>query len=150
MDRTAPSPSNRRAPIAAIPADRGVFGLRVLALSMALACGGLVRAEPTGGVVAAGAAAIGGTAAHTVVTQTTPQAVINWQSFGIRAGESVRFVQHRGVRDAHAGQIRDHLLEVQNGFQAALRNLRLVRRVGRVRAGFSKMLRSTTPGVNVL
>ncbi|RZL99571.1 MAG: filamentous hemagglutinin N-terminal domain-containing protein, partial [Variovorax sp.] len=93
MDRTAPSPSNRRAPIAAIPADRGVFGLRVLALSMALACGGLVRAEPTGGVVAAGAAAIGGTAAHTVVTQTTPQAVINWQSFGIRAGESVRFVQ---------------------------------------------------------
>jgi hypothetical protein len=49
-----------------------------------------------------------------------------------RFGGGGAFVQHRGVRDAHAGQVGDHLLEVQDGFQAALRDLRLVRGVGGV------------------
>jgi hypothetical protein len=39
------------------------------------------------------------------------------------------FVQHRRVGDAHAGQVGDGLLEVQDGFQAALRDLWLVWRV---------------------
>src|SRR5690606_10821990 len=50
-------------------------------------------AEPSGGVVAAGAATIGGAPGSMVINQTTSNAVINWQSFGINAGESVQFVQ---------------------------------------------------------
>ncbi len=42
------------------------------------------------------------------------------------------FVQHRRVGDAHAGQVGDRLLEVQDGFQAALRDFGLVRGVGGV------------------
>jgi filamentous hemagglutinin family protein len=93
MNRTAPSLLNRDPPFATVELGRSGFGLRVLALFTAFACGAIVRAEPVGGAVAAGAAVIGGTSTHTVVTQTTPLTVINWQSFGIGAGESVRFVQ---------------------------------------------------------
>lgn len=53
----------------------------------------VVQAQPTGGVVASGLATIGGTPAQMTITQTTPNAAIHWQSFGIRAGESVQFVQ---------------------------------------------------------
>jgi filamentous hemagglutinin family protein len=53
----------------------------------------LVQAQPTGGVVASGMATIGGTSAQMTITQTTPNVAINWQSFGVRAGESVQFVQ---------------------------------------------------------
>lgn len=73
----------------------GGHGLRpkALTLCLMLACGAGLHAQPVGGVVAAGSATIGGTAASMVINQTTPNAVINWQSFGIQAGESVQFVQ---------------------------------------------------------
>ena len=45
------------------------------------------------------------------------------------------FVEHRGVRDLHAGQVRDERLEIQQRFETSLRNLRLIRRVLRVPAG---------------
>ena len=69
------------------------FRLKLLAVSLMMACGASVHAEPTGGVVAAGSASIGGTAGSMTITQATPNVVINWQSFGIKAGESVQFVQ---------------------------------------------------------
>src|SRR5471030_1224271 len=47
-----------------------------------------------------------------------------------RFGGGGAFVEHRRVGDAHAGQVGDGLLEVQDRFEAALRNLRLVGRVG--------------------
>ena len=68
------------------------FQLKTLALALMLACGG-VQAQPTGGVVAAGSATIGGTPGNMRITQNTPNVAINWQSFGIKAGESVQFVQ---------------------------------------------------------
>ncbi len=46
-----------------------------------------------------------------------------------RLGGRGPFVEERGVRDVHAGEIAHHGLEVQECFQAALRDLRLVRRV---------------------
>ena len=52
-----------------------------------------VHAAPVGGTVAAGSAVIDSSGARTTITQTTPSAVINWQGFGIAAGESVRFQQ---------------------------------------------------------
>jgi filamentous hemagglutinin family protein len=50
-------------------------------------------AAPTGGVVTGGAATIATSGNTTTVTQTTNKAAINWQSFGIGAGEAVNFVQ---------------------------------------------------------
>jgi hypothetical protein len=48
---------------------------------------------------------------------------------GHRLGGGGGFVQQRGVGDLHAGQVGAHLLEVDQRFHAALRDLRLVRRV---------------------
>jgi hypothetical protein len=52
-----------------------------------------------------------------------------------RLGGGGAFVQQRGVGDLHAGEIHAHLLEVDQRFHAALRDLGLVRRVGRVPRG---------------
>jgi filamentous hemagglutinin family protein len=65
--------------------------LAILALSMMLPS--LAQAAPVGGVVAAGAASIAVNGTRTTVTQGTPAAVINWQGFGIAAGEAVHFQQ---------------------------------------------------------
>jgi filamentous hemagglutinin family protein len=58
-----------------------------------LAWGGLAMATPTGGAVSAGNASIVQTPGRTTITQTSPHVAINWQSFGIAAGQSVQFVQ---------------------------------------------------------
>jgi filamentous hemagglutinin family protein len=50
-------------------------------------------ANPTGGVVSAGQATIAQTPGQMTITQTTSKVAINWQSFGIGAGQSVQFVQ---------------------------------------------------------
>ncbi len=50
-------------------------------------------ALPVGEQVTAGAASVQRSAASVTVTQTTPNAAINWQAFGIAAGEAVRFSQ---------------------------------------------------------
>lgn len=52
---------------------------------------------------------------------------------GFRGGG--RFVQQRGIGDLHAGQVDDHLLEIQQRLQAALADFRLVRGIGRIPAG---------------
>ena len=49
-----------------------------------------------------------------------------------RLGRGRRLVQHRGVRDRHAGEIADHRLEVDERLEPPLRDFRLVRRVGGV------------------
>ncbi len=69
------------------------FGLQALAVAVMLSFGATSYALPTGGVVAAGDASISSTAGSTTITQTTQNASINWQSFGIGATEAVRFVQ---------------------------------------------------------
>ncbi|MES2785201.1 MAG: filamentous hemagglutinin N-terminal domain-containing protein [Pseudomonadota bacterium] len=51
------------------------------------------HAAPVGGSVAAGGATISTSGATTTIQQSTPSAVLNWLSFGIAAGETVRFVQ---------------------------------------------------------
>jgi filamentous hemagglutinin family protein len=69
------------------------FTLQTLAVSVMLAFGANALAQPTGGVVAAGAATISTGATSTTINQSTQNAVINWQSFNIAAGQSVQFVQ---------------------------------------------------------
>ena len=66
---------------------------QALAAGVMLACTAGVFAQPVGGTVTSGAAVLGGTPGHLTVTQTSPKVIINWQGFGINAGESVQFVQ---------------------------------------------------------
>ena len=58
-----------------------------------LAFGSNVYAGPTGGVVSAGSASIAGGVGTTTINQASQNVAINWQSFSIGQGESVRFVQ---------------------------------------------------------
>jgi filamentous hemagglutinin family protein len=69
------------------------FTLQALAVSVMLAFGTNALAQPTGGVVAAGAASIITGATSTTINQTTQNAVINWQRFNIATGQSVHFVE---------------------------------------------------------
>lgn len=50
-------------------------------------------ASPQGGTVVAGSAAIASTPASTTINQTSQNAALDWRSFNIGVGESVRFVQ---------------------------------------------------------
>ncbi len=52
-----------------------------------------------------------------------------------RFGRSGAFIEQRGVRDLEPGQVRHHRLEVEERLQPALRDLRLIRRIGRVPPG---------------
>ncbi|TCT01741.1 MBG domain-containing protein, partial [Aquabacter spiritensis] len=74
-----------------------LLGAAVLAASLA----GMARAQnvlPAGGVVAAGAAAIAQTAPNSLtVTQSSANAIVNWTSFSIGAGNSVRFENGAGA-----------------------------------------------------
>jgi filamentous hemagglutinin family protein len=86
----------KRASATRAGARAGSFALKALALSMALAFGPALHAQPTGGVVVAGSATISGGAKLTTINQASQNAVLNWQSFNIAAGETVRFVQPDG------------------------------------------------------
>ena len=69
------------------------FALQALAVALVLSFAAAAQAGPVGGVVAAGAATISSSGTATTITQSSANTVINWQSFGIAAGEAVRFVQ---------------------------------------------------------
>jgi filamentous hemagglutinin family protein len=69
------------------------FTLQALAVSVMLVFGANALAQPAGGVVAAGAATISTGATNTTINQSTQNAIINWQSFSIAAGQSVQFIQ---------------------------------------------------------
>jgi len=63
------------------------------ALALALLTSAAAHAGPLGGEVIAGSATIDSTLGNTTIHQASQSAVLNWQSFDIDAGESVRFVQ---------------------------------------------------------
>jgi filamentous hemagglutinin family protein len=50
-------------------------------------------AAPTGGTVSGGSATITQSGAVTDITQSTSRAIIDWRSFNIAAGETVKFIQ---------------------------------------------------------
>ena len=49
-----------------------------------------------------------------------------------RFGRGSAFIEQRRIGDIEPGEIGDHGLEIQQGFEASLADLRLIRRVGRV------------------
>lgn len=69
------------------------FAVQTLALSIALIFGTQVYALPLLGTVTAGAANISNGTGSITINQSTPSTAINWLSFNIGAGESVRFNQ---------------------------------------------------------
>ncbi len=69
------------------------FAVNLLSACLMLGFGTVAFALPAGGVVAAGSATISSAGATTTINQSTANAVINWQSFGIAAGQTVQFVQ---------------------------------------------------------
>lgn len=72
---------------------RPSHAVKLLSACLMLGFGSVALALPTDGVVAAGSATISSTGATTTINQSTANAVINWQSFGIAAGQTVQFVQ---------------------------------------------------------
>ena len=70
-----------------------VLYLKVTSVAVMLAFGANTTAQPVGGVVVNGGATIQNSAGNTTINQSTQNAVINWQSFNISAGQSVQFVQ---------------------------------------------------------
>ncbi|MBS0273178.1 MAG: filamentous hemagglutinin N-terminal domain-containing protein, partial [Proteobacteria bacterium] len=73
-------------------ATSGLVGSTLIASTAAMAGGG-----PTGGTVAVGAATIvNASPTQTVINQSSKKALINWNSFSIPAGSSVKFNQPNG------------------------------------------------------
>src|SRR5580658_3680013 len=58
-----------------------------------LAIASAAHALPTGGSVVAGAATVASSGASMTIKQTSQNAILDWQSFGIAQGESVSFAQ---------------------------------------------------------
>ena len=78
------------------PGFAASFTARLLAGCMIAALLAMPRpalALPQGGVIVAGTAAITATPSAMTITQSSQNAVINWQGFGIAASESVIFAQ---------------------------------------------------------
>lgn len=70
-----------------------VLYLKATLVAVMLAFGANAFAQPVGGVVVNGGATIQNSAGNTTINQSTQNAVINWQSFSIEAGQVVQFVQ---------------------------------------------------------
>ena len=69
------------------------FFLKALVLFLMMSFGPDVSALPVGGTVTAGSASVGGSGGSMIITQSTQNTAINWQSFNIGQSEAVRFVQ---------------------------------------------------------
>jgi len=72
------------------------LSIKVLTLALLLFVGVNAYPLPIGGTVSAGAASINGGAGNMIVSQSSANAVINWQGFNIGQGETVQFVQPTG------------------------------------------------------
>ena len=92
--------------------------------------GRLACANPTGGIVAQGAASFSTSGSQMTINQTSANAYINWQSFNIGAGQTTTFVQPSStsvawnqINDVNPSQILGNLnangyvvLQNQSGF----------------------------------
>ena len=71
----------------------GRWALSALAAALCLAYAADAAALPQGGAVTSGSASVTSTPGLTTIVQGSQRAVLNWQSFGIGAGEAVQFLQ---------------------------------------------------------
>lgn len=87
------SAKNKRGGASGKTALHRVFALTTLAFGIALAFNAQAAGLPTGGEVVSGSAQIQQGANGTVITQGSQTAALNWQSFDIGVGKTVRFDQ---------------------------------------------------------
>ena len=89
------------------------------------------KAGPTGGSVSSGSATIAvPDASTTVVDQTTPRAVIDWSTYNVDAGETVRY-QHENTTDATLNVINDsNPSEIRGRIESRIGATRPARRHG--------------------
>ena len=86
--------SGKRAQVFKSEANLGSARLRAIPFALALVFGSTSSfADPMGGEVVAGYAAISAANGITTIQQTSDRAIVNWQSFNVNAGEAVKFVQ---------------------------------------------------------
>jgi filamentous hemagglutinin family protein len=69
------------------------FSRNALSAAVLSALASMAQALPQGGNVAAGSGSITSAGSNLTVNQGTQKLIVDWQSFGIAAGESVQFVQ---------------------------------------------------------
>ncbi len=93
LQQTSNGKIGRKQRLAASTALAGCLSLYGLAGSFALTLGSAAHALPTGGAVVAGSASLTSTAGKLTIGQTSQNAVLDFQSFGIGKGEAVQFVQ---------------------------------------------------------
>ena len=74
-------------------ATRATRAANALAVLAAVCASPLALAGPQGGQVTLGGGSIAQSGATTTITQTTQNLAVDWQSFSVGAGETVRFVQ---------------------------------------------------------
>jgi len=67
--------------------------LKILTVSLLVSFASNLQALPISGTVAAGAANISSSTGSMIISQSTPNAIINWQSFNIGQNEAVHFLQ---------------------------------------------------------
>ncbi|MBP6785031.1 MAG: filamentous hemagglutinin N-terminal domain-containing protein, partial [Verrucomicrobiales bacterium] len=87
------SPRGQRETGDSAPTLRSASRMIVLALLSALLVPGTLRANPSGGEVAAGVAGITSQGSTLTITQGSDRAIINWQDFSIAAGQTTQFLQ---------------------------------------------------------
>ncbi len=91
MNGIARSFTNERPSCSALGARVAIWGIAGVIFSLDF--GSIAYALPAGGTVVAGAASIAGTKGTVTIDQSSQNAVINWQSFGIGESEAVTFQQ---------------------------------------------------------
>ncbi len=88
------SAGKKSSPVSGSGFGHAGFALKALASSLLMMFGSTLYALPANGVVAAGSANIATNGARNlIITQTSQNAALNWQSFSIGAGEAVQFLQ---------------------------------------------------------
>ena len=77
-----------------------MHAIKIVAYATLIGLTGLAQAQtisntalPTGGVVAAGSAAINQSANSLTVVQRTARAIVNWDSFNVGKDSTVNFIQ---------------------------------------------------------
>ena len=93
VSQNMPRAGKNKSPCAGAGGGMRVLATQALSGSLMLAIATAAHAGLAGGVVTTGQATITNTGGNTTITQSTPNVVINWQSFSIDTGQTVQFVQ---------------------------------------------------------
>ncbi|MBW6521774.1 MAG: filamentous hemagglutinin N-terminal domain-containing protein, partial [Desulfoarculaceae bacterium] len=96
VSENAKSTGKKSSSGATVVAGAARLALTALAIPVLMSLATNAYALPAGGVVSAGDVSITSDGGSMIITQSTPNTAINWQSFSVGQGETVQFVQPDG------------------------------------------------------